>query len=391
MLAVYRRHVKNCAHRAEGRKYRRCRCPLWADGFLGRQEIRKSLDTCNWEKAQGIIREWEAGGTDPQEPQPEPVTIAQAWEDFLEDAKARMLEPPTVYKYDLLSRQMKAFAENCGLRFLRELDLPMLRKFRATWPNQNLGALKKLEYLRAFFRFAHESKWIDENPARNLESPKVKQRPTMPFTPDQMADIFTAREKYARKYRGLKSFRVENARRTRAFVLLLRHSGLRIGDAVTLERNRVTGEKLFLYTAKTGTPVNCPLPDFVLTALEAIPKVSEKYFFWTGESKIGCATGNWQRRLKGVFQEAGIPDGHAHRFRDTFAVELLKAGVPMERVSVLLGHSSIKVTEKYYSPWVAERQEQLEADVRRTWGEFVPETKGTPQVHEKSGGANRVQ
>ena len=39
----------------------------------------------------------------------------------------------------------------------------------------------------------------------------------------------------------------------------------------------------------------------------------------------------------------------------------------MEHVSVLLGHSSIKVTEKHYSPWVRARQEQLEADVRRTW------------------------
>jgi integrase len=40
----------------------------------------------------------------------------------------------------------------------------------------------------------------------------------------------------------------------------------------------------------------------------------------------------------------------------------------MDRVSALLGHSSIKVTEKHYSPWVRARQEQLEADVRRTWG-----------------------
>ena len=39
----------------------------------------------------------------------------------------------------------------------------------------------------------------------------------------------------------------------------------------------------------------------------------------------------------------------------------------MERVSVLLGHSSIKVTEKHYSPWVRARKEQLEADVRRSW------------------------
>ena len=43
----------------------------------------------------------------------------------------------------------------------------------------------------------------------------------------------------------------------------------------------------------------------------------------------------------------------------------------MERVSVLLGHSSIKVTEKHYSPWVRARQEQLEADVRRNWGTSV--------------------
>ena len=164
------------------------------------------------------------------------------------------------------------------------------------------------------------------------------------------------------RYRGS-----ENARRLRAFVLVLRHSGLRIGDAVTLERSRITGDKLFLYTAKTGTPVHLPLPDFVPNALDAIPRISERYFFWTGESKIESATGDWQRALKGMFKEAGIPDGHAHRFRDTFAVNLLQVGVPIERVSVLLGHSSIKDTERHYSTWVKARQEQLEADVHRSW------------------------
>jgi integrase/recombinase XerD len=300
-------------------------------------------------------------------PEPEAITVAQAWEQFLADAKARNLRESTVYKYQLLSRQMEHFAGDNGLRFLREFDLPTLRKFRASWLNGNLGALKKLEYLRAFFRFAHDAKWIDDNPARKLESPRVTQRPTMPFTTEQMTEILAACEKYGRKCRGGRYRASENVRRIRALALLLRHSGLRIGDAVTLERNRITGDKLFLYTAKTGTPVYLPLPEFVLNALTAIPKISERYFFWTGESKTDSATGDWQRTLKAVFELAGIPDGHAHRFRDTFAVGLLQAGVPMERVSVLLGHSSIKVTEKYYSPWVRARQEQLEADVRRSW------------------------
>jgi len=51
-------------------------------------------------------------------------------------------------------------------------------------------------------------------------------------------------------------------------------------------------------------------------------------------------------------------------FRDTFAVELLLSGVPIDQVSLLLGHSSVKVTEKHYSPFVKARQEQLENSVK---------------------------
>jgi integrase/recombinase XerD len=97
--------------------------------------------------------------------------------------------------------------------------------------------------------------------------------------------------------------------------------------------------------------------------------------------------GDWQRSLRRLFKLAGVPDAHAHRFRDTFAVELLLAGVPLERVSILLGHQSVRITEKHYSPWVAARQEQLEQDVRRTWDTdllVLPETKGTSEVHGKS-------
>jgi len=41
--------------------------------------------------------------------------------------------------------------------------------------------------------------------------------------------------------------------------------------------------------------------------------------------------------------------------------------VPLERVSVLLGRTSIKVTEKHDAPWIRARQEQLEADLERSW------------------------
>ena len=45
MLTIYRRHLKNCDHCTEGRKYRRCHCPIWVDGFLGVQEFGKLYAT----------------------------------------------------------------------------------------------------------------------------------------------------------------------------------------------------------------------------------------------------------------------------------------------------------------------------------------------------------
>jgi hypothetical protein len=118
-----------------------------------------------------------------------------------------------------------------------------------------------------------------------------------------------------------------------------------------------------------GVPVYCVLPDFVTAALEASPHSSERFYFWTGAAALHGAIGKWQQRLQRLFALAKVPKGHAHRFRDTFAVELLLAGVPLERVSVLLGHQSIRVTERHYAPWTRSRQEQIEADLQKAWSE----------------------
>jgi len=94
----------------------------------------------------------------------------------------------------------------------------------------------------------------------------------------------------------------------------------------------------------------------------------ERYFFWDGHNYTG-AMRNYQYALKTLFKRAGIPHGHAHMLRDTFAVEMLLAGVPLEQVSKLLGHFSVKTTEKHYALWVKARRQQREDSVRKAWEE----------------------
>jgi integrase/recombinase XerD len=99
-------------------------------------------------------------------------------------------------------------------------------------------------------------------------------------------------------------------------------------------------------------------------ALAAIP--TDNYYFWSGHGTKKSCVGDYQPAFKKLYEIAEVENGHMHRWRNTFAVELLLASVPLEQLSVLLGHQSIKVTERHYSPWVNARQEQLEGAVRST-------------------------
>lgn len=108
--------------------------------------------------------------------------------------------------------------------------------------------------VRAFFRFCADREWIEKNPAVILKQAVTSFEPTMPFTDEEMEKIFKACDSYPKK--GI--YGVGAGARVKAFVLLLRHSGLRIGDAVCLEKERIKDGKLFHCTLKTGTPVWLP-------------------------------------------------------------------------------------------------------------------------------------
>ena len=367
---LHRRHLQRCPHRRKGRRHWNCNCPIHFDAKIDGRRRPKSMHLTDWEEAQVLAQKWiQADSSGSTQPVPEAlddtsISLDTAWERFLAQIRMRDLSSTSVYKYGLLQRRMQDFARRRGVSALKDFTLDVLEVFQAGWTEGALSRLKKLERLKAFFRAAHVRRWIEDNPAVHLRGPKVKPRPTLPFTQEEMQRILDAINAYPDK--SGKTGR-SNALRLRAFVLLLRYSGLRIGDAVRCGPDRLSGNKVFLCTQKTGQTVFCVLPDFVVDAIEDAPPLSEKYFFWTGNSTLHTAIGIWQRTLRSLFKLAGITKGVAHRFRDTFAVELLLAGVSTEEVAILLGHSNIAITQKHYSPWVRSRQQQLEANLQKAW------------------------
>jgi integrase/recombinase XerD len=358
---------------------------VWVDGHLNGEEIHKSLRTRDWQKAQKLVRDWESAGERLAEKEAnQPVTVEAAWLSFLADLEARKLRACTIRKHRLLSRTMQAFAKRRGMRCLREIDLAAIRDFRSEWTDGALSSSKKLERLRSFYRFAQDNNWIEGNPATKVKAPKPSQRPTLPFTQEEIVRILAATTPYVESVAASGKNR---ALGVRGLILLLRYSGLRIGDAVKVPVDSIDGNKLFLYTQKTGVPVYTVLPNFVVRALESTPRVTPIHLFCSGAGDAEGVVGSWRKRLAKVFRLAQVSGGHPHRFRDTFATELLLAGVPIERVAVLLGHRSVKITERYYAAWTDARQRQVEADLLKAWRQdpiVLLEEKGTQKLHGKN-------
>jgi serine/threonine protein kinase len=73
-----------------------------------------------------------------------------------------------------------------------------------------------------------------------------------------------------------------------------------------------------------------------------------------------------RKTLAKLFKLAKVT-GNPHMFRHTFAKRLLIKRVPLELVSVLLGHRKTDVTQRHYNKWVPERQKGIEDAVRTTW------------------------
>jgi integrase len=164
-----------------------------------------------------------------------------------------------------------------------------------------------------------------------------------------------------------------NKKRLRALILTMRYTGLRISDAVVLKAENIHGDVLHVLTKKASTPVQIPLHPELVSALAQLTPYDGGYFFWNrrdDSSKARTVQNNYARQLAEMFRNAGVATGArhvAHALRNSFAVDLLEKGLPLETVSLLLGHKNLATTESYYVDFSKGFMDRIEAKVRRIW------------------------
>lgn len=246
---------------------------------------------------------------------------------------------------------------------MQGLTRELLTGFAVTWealyPSSQTRSVFRTR-CRGFLRYCYEAQWLPRIPA--LPKITVNEVPTLPLDAEEYARLLEAADTFKSP---------PPPAQVRALVQLMRSSGLAIRDALTLRADRVVrvGNRCGVVTVrqKTGTDVSVVLPPAV--AREILAVAGKDYLFWDGESDI---VKSWTKYVMApLFRAAKIERGGnmmSHRLRDTFAVDLLEKGVPMQDVSKLLGRGSIKTTERHYAKWVKGRQDRLDSLVEGSWG-----------------------
>jgi integrase/recombinase XerD len=309
---------------------------------------------------------------------------------YLKAAKDRKLLKVTLEKKSLVfEKRLLPFCAAKGVRFVSELDLTTTQEWRGTWGVSPLVTMKRQKEVIGFFWFC-ERAGFPPNYAANLTTGlgriEVKASQTAIFEPNEYRAIIDATYIYSDRPSIDKHDSLTlGGERIRALTEVMRWTGLSIRDAVTLEKRRLARDpqtslsSIIVHRKKTGEPVYCPVPPHVTQMLATLP-ASQKgntngtYFFWTGNGTSKTITTNWQRSYGKLFKLAAIKEAdgtpkrcHPHMFRDTFAVESLLAGMKPIEVSLILGHSSVTITEKHYLPFVRRRQTSLNDSVVESW------------------------
>ena len=393
VITIFVRHSADCKYVGDEFS-KRCDCRKHFRWTSNGKQFRKQAGTRLWEVAEEVKRQLQdqlAGLPIEARPSDNVRAVSEAVGLFLTDKKVQGVTPGVIKKYTLELGRLSQYCERQGVYTVQGITRELLTGYCGTWETyypSSTTRSKVRERCRSFLRYCYECKWLERIPP--LPKITIDEPPTLPLSADEYARLLDAiHVANPRRWDGKMSSQALTANtgaRIHALFQLMRWSGLAIRDAVTLERAEIQHDeargiyRIVTARQKTGTHVSVPIPSDVAHELLSVANGKERYVFWTGEGTGETIAKTWANRyVRPVFEAAGIPcEGHmlSHRLRDTFAVDLLQKGVPMEEVSKLLGHTSIRTTEKHYARWVQGRQDRLDSLVMGTWAAPVKAKRG---------------
>lgn len=261
----------------------------------------------------------------------------------------RRFSPATVVSYRAELRLLGVFAVAHQVAEIEAVTRELLVEYLGNG-NSKLAPTtrnRKLTVLRSFFGFLVDRKHVPTSPAHDVTFSRAPRRDEPSLSAREVANLLAVLDREG----GWRSVR------DRCIVLLLFHTGLRLGEMLSIDLAQLDVSNALLREVrrKGGREQPLPLNTDALAALTAW-LTARKALAVEGEALFVSRRGGRlskravQSRVKEIGEAAGLPSLHPHLLRHSFATEVLAAGGNLEEVRRLLGHASITTTSRYSHP-----------------------------------------
>ncbi len=177
-------------------------------------------------------------------------------------------------------------------------------------------------FLQKALEYAKDNDFIERNIAQKVSLPKAVKRQHPPFSDETLKLILDSANEIDKIY----------------WQVLL-YTGLRAGDAGTIEENDIRGNVIRKTMQKTGKVVAVPLHP----KLKIIKKQIVMVMPTDEDRRLSY------RRLKRILKNIGT-QGNLHTFRHTFSTKLFELGLSTQDVKIVTGHSTATMTAGYTHP-----------------------------------------
>ncbi|MEX0900438.1 MAG: tyrosine-type recombinase/integrase [Gammaproteobacteria bacterium] len=201
------------------------------------------------------------------------------------------------------------------------------------WKMRRLGevskstVLKELRSLAALYNAAVTWGVTSHNPVRAVRKPREHQRPPRWYSADELSRIYRVAGAHAPWWR------------------LVANTGLRLSEALQLRHEDIRAGVLHVVSragarTKSLQSRQVPLSPGAVAALAQLPESGNQFVLPRMHPK------SMSRAFRRDAHRAGL-NGSLHTLRHTFAAHLASSGIPLREIQLLLGHSTIRVTEIY--------------------------------------------
>lgn len=210
--------------------------------------------------------------------------------------------------------------------------------------NSSYARARKTAAIKSFYDYLEKKvKVIKENPARELETPKINKRHPVYLTLEQSKQL-------------LSSINGRNKERDYAIIMLFLNCGMRLSELVGINISKIKGDTLTVI-GKGDKERTVYLNSAALHAIEGYmqvrPKEDEivdKDALFLSERKRRIDKRTVEMLVKKYTRNAGLYDEKytPHKLRHTAATLMYKYGhVDIRALQQLLGHESVATTQIY--------------------------------------------